>query len=186
MRLPGEAGKLEQPCRLERLLFKFFREESSMATATASRKPEVKPAAVEKGDMMAFIYYAKINNRSGSGENVAVNCTNLDNGQEFNVQGSDLIACSMSADQYAGSEKSTKMAMAEMLISSHNRPFTVCFEKANGEMRTLRGRLLKPEGLLGRSLVEDLDLPMDNGDRLRQVDHRTIQWMIVGGTRYTL
>ena len=74
--------------------------------------------------------------------------------------------------------------MAELLINARNIPFTVCFEKQNGEERVLRGRLISHEALLGRSSVEDLDLPA--GDRTRLVDHRTLKFLILNGVKYVL
>ena len=40
-------------------------------------------------------------------------------------------------------------------------------------------------GLLGRSLCEDLDLP-EGRNRLREVDHRTIKYLIVDGVKYVV
>ena len=57
--------------------------------------------------------------------------------------------------------------------------------KQDGTERTLRGKLVKPEPLLGRSMVEDLDSD-DKKNRLRQVDHRTINWLVVDGVKYTV
>jgi len=76
------------------------------------------------------------------------------------------------------------MKAAEILVNAYHRPLTVCFVKNDGTERTLRGRLVKPEPLLGRSTVEDLDVT--NGNRLRLVDHRTIKWIVVDGTKYTV
>ena len=59
-----------------------------------------------------------------------------------------------------------------------------------GEPRTLRGRLLSVEAKLGRSQVFDLDIDKQvKGDwdsRQRQVDHRTINSIIVGDTKYVV
>jgi hypothetical protein len=49
----------------------------------------------------------------------------------------------------------------------------------------LRGRLVEPNGLLGRSLCEDLELP-EGQNRLREVDHRTIKYLVVDGVRYSV
>ena len=135
---------------------------------------------VKRDDLMAFIYYAKVD-KNDSGHTLRV--FDLDNNKDMWVQGQQLIENSFSADQYDNEEKVSKMKAAEILIHAHNRPLTVCFVKANGTERTLRGRLVKPEPLLGRSSVEDLDVM---GNRLRLVDHRTLKWIIVDGTKYVV
>jgi hypothetical protein len=68
-------------------------------------------------------------------------------------------------------------------MTAHNRPFTVCFDKDNGEERVLRGRLLEPDGRRGRSKVLDLDQPI--GRQMRLVDHRTLKWLTINGIKFT-
>jgi hypothetical protein len=51
--------------------------------------------------------------------------------------------------------------IAEILITSPNRPLTVCFTKKDGTERVLRGRWIAQEALMGRSFVEDLDIAKD-------------------------
>lgn len=151
---------------------------------TTDRKiNKVEPEKVKKGDLMAFTYYVKIKEATQKGETLLVE--DVDNGMnEIRVQGKELIVGSYSADQFTEEEKVTKTRAAEILIHSVNRPFTVSFLKADETERVLRGRLVAPEPLLGRSMVEDLDTT--DKHRLRQVDHRTIQWIIVEGCKYTV
>lgn len=59
-----------------------------------------------------------------------------------------------------------------------------------GEERTLIGYLLSTEAKMGRSQVVDLELPVKDGanpvlSRIRQVDHRTLNWIIIRGVKYT-
>jgi hypothetical protein len=54
-----------------------------------------------------------------------------------------------------------------------------------GEERTLIGYLSKVEAKVGRSTVIDLELPTDR-DRIRQVDHRTINWLILKNVKYVV
>jgi hypothetical protein len=130
---------------------------------------------------MAFIYYAKVD-KNESGHTLRV--FDLDNNKDMWVQGQQLIEHSFSADQFDHEEKVTKMRAAEILVHAYNRPLTVCFVKQDGEERILRGRLIKPEPLLGRSSVEDLDIIGKN--RVRLVDHRTLKWIIVDGTKHVV
>ena len=155
-----------------------------MPRAKAQPKPEVKanpvkPTDVKKGHIMSFTYWGEI--ESVSGDHLYVK--GLDNGLgQFQVHGVPLIEQSSSADQFHETVKASMTEVAEKLINSPRRPLTVCFDKADGTPRVMRCRLLDHEALLGRSRVEDLEQP--EGDRIRLVDHRTVKWLIVDGTRY--
>lgn len=52
-----------------------------------------------------------------------------------------------------------------------------------GETRTLIGHLDATEAKMGRSTVTDLEIPVGQ-HRQRLVDHRTINWLIIGGVKY--
>lgn len=139
---------------------------------------------VKKGDLMAFTYWCRVQDVRRGGDELIV--ADLDNNEtEIRIEGKELIVRSFSADQYAEEEKVTKTQAAELLVSSPNRPLTVSFVKQDGNERVLKGRLVKPEPLLGRSMVEDLE-SKDAKNRLRQVDHRTINWLIVDGVKYVV
>uniref|UniRef100_B8HYX3 Uncharacterized protein n=1 Tax=Cyanothece sp. (strain PCC 7425 / ATCC 29141) TaxID=395961 RepID=B8HYX3_CYAP4 len=142
---------------------------------------KVVPDNVKVNDLMAFTYYGTIKSIQKDGKQLIV--SGLDSGMsDFSIEGEELITNAHSADQYTEEEKVSKTKAAEILITSVNRPFTVCFKKKDGSERILRGRLVEPEPLLGRSHVEDLDIK--DGDRLRQVDHRTLIYLIVDGVKY--
>lgn len=140
----------------------------------------VVPSKIKSNDLMAFVYWAKVQKSTAN----RLDVKNVDSDMEFQVHGTELMERGFSADQYAEEIKVSKTRAAELLLGSHNRPLTVCFEKADGEERTLRGRLVSAEPLLGRSMCEDLDITDKN--RLRLVDHRTIRWLIVEGVRYVV
>lgn len=150
---------------------------------TDREKHDVKSDQVNTDDLMAFMYWVKVKKITNHGESLQV--VNLDDEDSLiTINGKELIEKSMSADQHQDIQKVNKTKAAELLVNSTNRPFTVCFLKTDGEERVLRGRLVKPEPLLGRSMVEDLELKGVN--RLRQVDHRTIKYLIVDGVKYTV
>lgn len=158
-----------------------------MADETKSNKTD--PNKVEPGDLMAIIHYVKVNSINTFTNTMVV--SPLDKiGTDITVQGGDLIVNALSADYYAEEVKTTMTDVAQKLVTSYNRPLTVCFTKQGtkgkdeGEERVLRGRLISHEALLGRSRVEDLDKP--EGDRFRLVDHRTIKYLIVDGVKYTV
>lgn len=132
-----------------------------------------------KNEIVALTTYGKIVVESDN----FLTVQDLDTGVTFNIQGEDLIERLTSADGF-GSEKSLpKTDIASLLINAWNQPFTVEYMKKDNTKRVLRGRLIKPEPLLGRSLVEDLD---KEGERARLVDHRTITSLILNGVKYTV
>lgn len=56
-----------------------------------------------------------------------------------------------------------------------------------GELRVMKGRHYGAIDELGRVQFTDMELPLtDPSSRLRQVDPRTIQYLIVGGVKYNL
>lgn len=141
---------------------------------------KVNPRNVKAGDLMAFTYYTKVKTVRSADELIV---TDLDGGsKDIRIQGDELIRNAFSADQHEEEVKVSKTQAAEILVNSPNRPLSVSFEKADGSERVLRGRLVGAEPLLGRSMVEDLDVADKN--RLRQVDHRTINWLVVDGVKY--
>jgi len=134
---------------------------------------------VKQGDLMGMLFYGIVQKTSPT----SLIVKDVDNNREMGVNGTELIESSFSADQFHEEIKVSKTKAAELLVSSPNRPIKVSFNKQDGTERILRGRLIQPEPLLGRSMVEDLDIT-DGKNRLRQVDHRTINFIIVDGVKY--
>ena len=164
--------------------------------ATAMKKPkfkreaEVTPEEIESGHVMAFLYWGRVDNVTElPGEPRRVNCTNLETGTTFGVEGNDILEQAMSADQFDKTVKVNMSVMADKMSHAYRQPFTVTFEKKDKSMRKLRGYLLpkQAEISLGRAKVLDLDVPMDHEKgRVRWVDLRTIKSLIVGNVRYRL
>jgi hypothetical protein len=141
----------------------------------------VNPDEIRCGDIMSLTYYVEVKRSDPQRPSITVD--DLDHAiRDIEVHGEELIRSARSADRFHEVQKITKTRAAELLIGAHGLPFTVAFRKSDGSERKLRGRLIEPEPLLGRSLVEDLDIR--SGNRVRQVDHRTIRWMILDGVRY--
>lgn len=141
---------------------------------------------IKSGDILAIVQYVKVKEVIPKHFAFLGESRDMDFGKPIQYSGKDMIEAGYSSDQYEEEVKIGKIAAAEILVSSYNRPFTVCYEKADGTPRTLRGRLVKPEPVMGRSMVEDLDLEITEKNRLRQVDHRTISFLIVDGVKYTV
>lgn len=130
------------------------------------------------GDLLAVIKYAKVI-RVFNDEAVL---RDVEDESEFRIIGSSLVEKCLSADQFEETKKVSKTELAEKLVSSFNQPLTVCFDKSDGTERILRGKLLEPEPLLGRSYLEDMDITDKNKTRL--VDHRSLKYIIVDGVKY--
>lgn len=134
------------------------------------------------GELLAVTFWTKVDRIDGT-EKLLVE--DLERGNKFHIQGKDLINSTLSADEFSKTEKITKTAAAQKLVTLFGVPFTVNFDEQSGKNRTLRGKLVEPEPLLGRSYVEDLDIPLGT-HRLRQVDHRSINYLICQGVKYVV
>jgi hypothetical protein len=142
------------------------------------------PKDVKPGDIITFIYFATVKDLAkGPLGDHSLSLKNLDNGNEFEVHGDALIEPAYSADRYLEEKPVSRTKMVKILEQSYNVPFTVVFIKQTGEERTLRGRMIGPVEY-GRSLVEDLDIQSKENNR--EVDHRTLQSLIVNGKKYIL
>lgn len=139
----------------------------------------------KKDDVVAFTTWAKVRSVGNYGMVASsLSCEHLTGplkGQTFSINGEELVSLCQSADYYANESTVTKTKAAELLVSSYNIPFTVVFEKSDGTERTLRGKLIHPEPLLGRSMVHDLD-----ADGPRLVDHRTIKSLTINDLKYVV
>lgn len=106
-------------------------------------------------------------------------------GREFTVKGPKLIEETMSsASQFGKEEKISRTKAAEILTSAGDTVFTADFVKQDGSDRTLVGRLVENENLMGRSNV--IDLQETAAHKMKQVDHRTLKSVILKGTKYTV
>ena len=127
-----------------------------------------------------------------------------------------LVQDSYSADHYDKEVTCNMTELAEVLQGAKDTIFTVEFKKKvddkqvldlltglkfadvkkpdqvksiaktimEGKQCTLIGHLVQSEQQMGRTLVIDCQAPADN--RFRQVDHRTIQSLILRGVKYNL
>lgn len=139
---------------------------------------------IKDNDIIAVIDYVKV--QSIDLQHFEIITANLDiDNHSTKIQGKEVLENAFSADQYSEEHKVNKTAAATLLVNAGCRPFTVNFNKQEGKERTIRGRLLSSESLLGRSTVEDLDISLKE-NRIRQVDHRTINWLILDFIKYTV
>ena len=168
------------------------------AKADNTTAPKVHPVSVSKiktGDIMAFTNYVKVqsvgHDKYGRDELIV---ESLDNGaKSISIAGSELIEGGTSADQYQEEVLLSRTAVIRILLAQFHRPITVAWVKKDGSDRVLRGRLVDVEDAnTGYSSAEDLDLPSTpttpggRPARLRQIDHRTLKYVIANGVKYTV
>ena len=147
-------------------------------------KAETSPQKVKVGHILAVTHYVKVERITPAAQ--ALHVRDLDTDMPFDIRGDALIRRLGTADEFERTEEVSQTEMIEQLIVSYGKVFSVVFEKADGTKRTLRGRLIAPDNLRGRSKVEDLDVVGGPEKRVRQVDHRTLSGLIVDGVCYVL
>jgi len=121
-----------------------------------------------------------------------------------------------SADHYSREVPMTMTGLADILENCRDNVFTCCFHKQqtvdrakemieninfadlkdkskvanlardliSGDLCTMTCHLVKMENILGRSSVIDLNAPL--GNQFRQIDHRSIEWIIFRNVKYYL
>ena len=152
----------------------------SETPAEVRAKHQINPKNVETGHLMAIVHFVKVKSKNYDG--TILQLDNLGAGpKEFQVSGRALVEDMFSADVFEEEKEVTSTEIIKLFISSFNRPFTINWDKEDGENRTLRGRYISHEDLKGRSYVEDFDAA---DGRPRLVDHRTIHWFICEGVKY--
>jgi hypothetical protein len=150
----------------------------------------VECAKIKTGDIMAFVYYGRVSDATLNGRHLRLDGVGPGAPAGFAVEGDTLIVNSYSADQVHKEVKTTMTKVASYILDAGIRPFTVCFVKMGGEERTMRCRLLgnDSETVLGRVMVVDLDKGATSADKaeIRQVDLRTVKWLILDGVKYVV
>lgn len=144
-----------------------------------------------EGDIISKIIYAKVTKldikfTGFHAAQLVAECTDLDDGTQFWMEGEELIGTCLSTDVYESTIKLPLTELATTFTKVGTRPFTVGFIKQDGTERLLRGRMVRPDNVLGQSLVQDLDIQSIGQNPLRTVDHRSIKFLIVSNTFYGL
>lgn len=132
------------------------------------------------GDIISRTVYARV----ADVHRDTMNGIDLDLRESLRVTGKDFILSFSSAGEVNEEVSATQTFLAETLAAAAGHPFTVCFERKSGAERILIGCLVSHEDRMGRSMVRDFEVT--EGSPLRLVDHRTLKWIILNGTRYTL
>jgi len=106
-------------------------------------------------------------------------------GASITFHGIDLVESKfISNSQYTETIRCGKHEMVEKMNNARDRIFTVCFNKKDGSERILTGHLRSIEPNLGRTNVIDLEVGGDPKKGHRQVDNRSINWLVLDNVRY--
>ena len=131
---------------------------------------------------MAFTYYVKVDTVDPD-QNI-LRSINLADGKGIQFGGKELLENSSSADQFSEEIAVSRTDLVGILLNKvGQKVFTVNFIAKDGDERTYRATYIAHEHFFGRSKIKNLDAK-DYKDELKQADHRTINWLIVGGVKY--
>lgn len=132
------------------------------------------------GEHLSYTSYVEVLSKNATNGEMEVKDSN---GKTFIIRGKSLIEGTMnSAAQYTTEKEVNQVQLVEALLNAKDAVFTVRFTKADGEKRTLTGHLIGTENHMGRSNVVDLEVT--SGNNMRQVDHRTLEYVILKGVKY--
>jgi hypothetical protein len=184
---------------------------STKRTTIKTGKPLWDPKKLKEKDIFSCISYLKVEKIEGD----RITVKNQLGGCWF-ISKDILEREMWSADHYAKEIKCTMTDLSEILEQCSDTIFAVQFKKkvdqkslegklagikfsdlkksdeikhiakevSEGKTEQITCHLLESENHLGRSLVIDLNAPASNN--FRQVDHRTIEWIVVRNVKYTL
>jgi len=132
----------------------------------------------KNGDFIQLVYNCKITKKINS---ESADVIDIDRGTKFTITG--LLQSTRNADQFSKTSSVSRTELIEILITSNGSILSCKFVKQNGEDRVLRGYFVSLDKGFGRSNCIDLEVNKDE-HRLRQVDHRTLEWVILDDVRY--
>ncbi len=140
--------------------------------------------AIKVDDIIQVTHYIKVTAVTTKQGEYIVTGSDLDEDslKTMHVQSNKLVSRCRTADLYEREEEMSQSDIIDKLMAAYNNVFTVQYTKKDGSLRELRGRLISYDGRRGYSLVEDLDNEKD--DRIRQVDHRTLSYLIIDNVKY--
>ena len=140
---------------------------------------------LERGDFVSRISFMQV---TSMGLNDMIGVTNED-GFSWGIS-PGIIEEECYSTNVDSEEKLPKTAIAEILMSAKDAIIEVCFDKANGEERVLTGYVIGAEPVLGRTIAIDITIPKkmrttkEWDERQRQVDHRTLKWLVYKNVKY--
>lgn len=141
------------------------------------------PQSVKVGDSIAFHFYTKVVKvMPGPNNEIHLVVKDIEDGQEFVVQGKSIINRGFSGVWFKEEITMSRTKIIGILKDSLNRPIQIQFVKKDGSDRNMICRFLGTSDT-GYAQVEEL---LDDGPKMKQVDLRTMYWIIVDGTKYVV
>lgn len=173
-------------------------------------KNKINHKDIKVGDYLSRLSYLKVEAAPFCGPMTVRN----EAGKSWSIDNSLVEAECYSASHSDETKEVTRTELIEIFNGTADNVYTVCFnkqpkvedafdaiankgklksnieikkllkEKMAGEERILTGYTIKREIPWGRSMVVDLCEP--STDRIRQVDHRTLNWLICQNVKYVI
>lgn len=168
---------------------------------------KVNVGELQTGDYLSETQYYKVLSRKQGGIEVE-----NERGFKFNISEPIIQEGCYSSNQFTDEEKVTQTELADILQNAGDSVFSINFNKKTkpedvlaelkklpkkeftvkamktaiaGEARTMVAHRVSSEPSLGRTQVVDLETEI-GGRRLRLIDHRTINWIVLKNVRYVL
>lgn len=134
---------------------------------------------LKKGSIISTTLYMTVNSVNVKNGEIIVTDQH---GRQLVTKGKEFIEKAFtSADQFTSTMKVSRTELIEYMLSAKDDVFTASFVKQDGTNRTMIAHLIGEETKMGRSLVMDLE---EGGPK--QIDHRTLNWVILNGVKYTV
>lgn len=130
---------------------------------------------MKKNDIVALFRYAKVK-AVFSPNHILV--TDLETGNDFEINGKELVDDLFNATEVKETKVVSRTEAETQLVNVGHQPITVCFTKQGGDERVMKCKRVG-DAHFGRSLVFDFD-----SGSMKQVDHRTLKWLVVNGVKY--
>lgn len=108
-------------------------------------------------------------------------------GEEIRISKSIIEFETFNDRQYVEEVKLSRTELIRKLHDVGDTVFQVNFIKKNGDPRTMTCKMVSIENGFGRSNVIDMKLQFaGESDTVRQVDHRTLNWIILKNVKYSV
>jgi len=143
---------------------------------------ELDPTKVKKGDVVAFHFYTIVEEVKNKDGDLCLVVKNIEQDQMFTVQGEPLIQKGFSGNFVEEEVTLSRTKIIGILKDSPNKPIQIQFVKKDGSDRNMICRFLATNDT-GYAQVEEL---VETGPQMRQVDLRTMEWIVVEGTKYVV
>jgi hypothetical protein len=137
----------------------------------------------KEGDILSRLSYVKVKSVNGS-----IYQFENEDGTSWNIARDIAEEECISSSLFEKEVLLPKTKLAQILTTTGDKAFTVCYTKADGSERVLVGHRLESNNLLGYSMVVDLTIAKegDGKNRIRTVNHNTLKYLIFNNTKYIL